>query len=47
MFARAFNLPFAWIDINNVTVGLRNNISMDGLKQLSLNFDNFLEQLLF
>lgn len=41
MFARAFNLPFAWIDINNVTVGLRNNISMDGLKQLSLNFDNF------
>lgn len=41
IFARAFDLPLAWIPINNVSISIRNYHSMDNMTQLSLRFENF------
>ncbi len=41
IFARAFDLPLAWIDINNVSFSLRGTIDKNDLKQLALNYQSF------
>lgn len=41
IFARAFDLPLAWIDINNVSFSLRGTIDKSDIKQLALNYQSF------
>lgn len=41
IFARAFDLPFAWLKINNVALKARGVIDMDQVTQLSLQFEKF------
>ena len=41
IFARAYDLPFAWIDYNNVNMTLRGAGSEESISQLSLKFGNF------
>lgn len=41
IFARIYDLPFAWIEITNVSLSLRKTIDVDELSQLSLKFGNF------
>jgi hypothetical protein len=41
MFARGFDLPFAWLEVTNVSYTVRGDIDTDDLKQLSLKYGNF------
>ena len=39
--ARAFDLPFAWLQLNNISLMSRDTLQLDSFKQLSLQFQNF------
>ena len=39
--ARAFGLPFAWLEYNNISLMARNTLQLDSFQQLSLQFKNF------
>ncbi len=39
--ARAFDLPFAWLDFTNISMGVRGTINIEEIKQLSLHWGNF------
>ncbi len=41
IYARAYNLPFAWIQITNVSVSERGQTPMESINQLSLKFGGF------
>jgi hypothetical protein len=41
IFARAFDLPLAWLDYNNVSMMRRNSSDEDMVGQLSISFGNF------
>lgn len=42
VIARALNLPFAWVELNNVTLSLRKAVDGDAAtQQLALQFQNF------
>lgn len=41
IFARAFNLPLAWLEYNNINMTLRGVGGEDVISQLSLKFGNF------
>lgn len=41
IFARAFDLPFAWIDISNISFTIRGSVDSDDVGQLSLKFESF------
>jgi len=41
IFARAFDLPFAWLEINNVSLTGRGALEVEDLQQLSLQFMDF------
>lgn len=41
IIARAFGLPFAWLEYNNVSLMARNTLQVDSFQQLSLQFQNF------
>lgn len=41
IIARAFSLPFAWIDYTNISLSVRGSLAEDELYQLSLGFGSF------
>ena len=41
IFARAFELPLAWLDMTNVSLGGREGANVSDIKQLSLQYGNF------
>jgi hypothetical protein len=41
IFARGFDLPFAWLEITNVSYSIRGEIDADDIQQLSLKYGNF------
>ncbi len=41
IFARAFDLPLAWLNYNNIGMTLRGTIGEESISQLSLKFGNF------
>jgi hypothetical protein len=41
IFARAYDLPLAWLDLTNASISMRSNIPLDEIGQLSLQYENF------
>ncbi|MBI5324619.1 MAG: O-antigen ligase family protein [Ignavibacteriae bacterium] len=39
--ARAYDLPLAWLDFTNISMGVRGTIDVDLVKQLSLHYGDF------
>ncbi|TAL69763.1 MAG: hypothetical protein EPN82_03845 [Bacteroidetes bacterium] len=39
--ARAYDLPFAWLDFTNISMGVRGSVDVSQIKQLSLHYGDF------